>query len=136
MCTTSGLPALGMVAATAEQRRVTDVQLELVHVANPRDQRVELSRRNVADAAAMLAHKMAMRARQVEERWPVRLVHVLHELPVAQGVEGPVNGGEMNLRMRIVNLRREIVGGEMVGGVREQLHHESTRGRDAAAFDA
>ena len=125
-----------MVPAAADQRDVPDVQLEGVLLAYPRDERVELGGRNVVDAAALLAHEMAVRAGEMKERRTVRLVHVFDESPLVQGVERPVHGRQMDLGMRVVNTRRQIVGGEMFGRAREQLDHEPPRGRDPPAFGA
>ena len=53
---------------------------------------------NVVDASALLAHEMPVRAGEVKERRPVRLVHVLDESPLVQRVERPVHGRQMDLR--------------------------------------
>ena len=66
-----------MLLAAADERDMTDVQLEAVLLTNPRDERVELARGNVVDAPALFADEMAVCAREMEERRTVRLVHVL-----------------------------------------------------------
>jgi hypothetical protein len=125
-----------VLTAAADQRDVPDLQLEVVEIANPCHERVELAGGNVVDAAALLADEMAVCAREMEERRTVRLVHVFDESPFVQRVKCPVHGRKMNFRVRVVHASRQIIGGEMFGGAREQLDHEPAGRRDAAAFGA
>jgi hypothetical protein len=126
--------SLHVLPASTDERDMTDVQLEAVQLANPRDERVELARGNVVDTPALLADEMTVRAGEMEERRTVRLVHVFDESPFVQRVKGPVHGRKMNFRVRVVHASGQVVGGEMFGGAREQLDHEPARRRDSAAF--
>ena len=128
--------SLRVLLAAADERDMTDVQLEAVLLTNPRDERVELARGNVVDAPALFADEMAVCAREMEERRTVRLVHVFYESPVVQRVKGAVHGRKMNFRVCIVNASRQVVGGEMFGRAREQLDHEPAGRGDTAAFGA
>jgi hypothetical protein len=121
-----------VIAAPARERGVAEVQLEAVVLADPRDEGVELGGGNVANAPALLAHEMAVCAREVEERWTVRLVHVLHVSPLVQGVEGAVHGREMDLGVRVVNPEGEVVGAQVLRRAREQLDDQPSCGRDAS----
>jgi hypothetical protein len=121
-----------VIAAPARERGVAEVQLEAVVLADPRDEGVELGGGHVANAPALLAHQMAVCAREVEERWTVRLVHVLHVSPLVQGVEGAVHGREMDLRVRVVNPEREVVGAQVLRRAREQLDDQPSCGRNAS----
>jgi hypothetical protein len=121
-----------VIAAPARERGVAEVQLEAVVLADPRDDGVELSGGNVANAPALLAHEVAVYAREVEERWTVRLVHVLHVSPLVQGVEGAVHGREMDLRVRVVNSESQVVGSQVLRRAREQLDDQPSCGRNAS----
>jgi hypothetical protein len=125
-----------VIPAAPDQCDVPDVQLEGVPLAYPVHEHVEFLGRNVVDTAALLAHEMAVRAREMEERRTVRLVHVLDEPPGVQGVKGPVDGRQMDLGMRVMHARRQVVGGEMFARAREQLDHEPPGGCDAPTFGA
>jgi hypothetical protein len=121
-----------VIAAPARERGAVEVQLEAVVLADPRDEGVELGGGNIANAPALLAHKMAVCAREVEERRTVRLVHVLHVSPVVQGVEGAVHGREMDLRVRVVNSESQVVGSQVLRRAREQLDDQPSCGRNAS----
>ena len=123
-----------MLTASADERDMAHVQLEAVELTNPCDERVELTGRDVVNAPAPLADKMAVRAGEMKERRTVRLVHVFDESPFVQRVKSPVHGREVNFRVRVVHASCQVVGGEMFGGAREQLDHEPARRRDTAAF--
>jgi hypothetical protein len=125
-----------VIAAPAHQRGMPHVQLEVVLPADTRDQRVELGRGNVTDAPAELAHQVPVRAREMEERRTMRPVHVLHEPPGVERLERSVHGGEVDLRVRAVNPVREVVGGQVLLGVREQLDDQPSRGGDASPVGA
>ena len=121
-----------VIPAAADQRDVTDLELEVVDVADPRDERVELRGRHIVNAPALVAHEMAVRAGEMEERSTVWLMHVFYESPIVQGVKCPVDGREVNFGMRAVHARGQLVGREMFARARQQLHHEATRSRDAS----
>ena len=125
-----------VIPAAADQRDVTNLELEVVDIADPRDERVELCRRHVVDAPALLAHEMTVRAGEVKERCTVWLMHVFHQSPAVQGVKCPVDGREMNFRMRAVHARCQLVGREMFARAREQLHDEAPRSCDASPLGA
>lgn len=71
-----------MVPALAHECDVPDMPVEGVQVAQACDERVELGGRDVVDAAALLAHKMEVCAREVKERRTVRSVHMFDKSPL------------------------------------------------------
>ena len=81
-----------VVTALTDQSDVAHVQVEVVLLPNARDEGVELRGGHVVYASASLAHQMAVRAREMEERRTARLMHVLEHSPLSQRVEGPVHG--------------------------------------------
>jgi hypothetical protein len=120
---------LEMVPAAAHECDVADVPFEGVQVADACDERVELGGWNVVDPAALVAHKMAVCAREMKERRTVRSVHMFDKSPVVQGVKGPVHGRQMNFWVGGVHPCRQIIGGEMLVRPCEQLDHEPARRR-------
>ena len=57
-----------VVATSADQRDVADLELEAVQLAHADDERVEFAGRHVVDPPALLADEMPVCAREVEER--------------------------------------------------------------------
>ena len=130
---TSGVPCS---VQRPDERDLAEVEVETVSIVKPSDEGVELGGRNVVYPSALFAHQVTVRTAEVEERRPVRLMHVLDELPVAQRVERAIHGRKMNLRMRGVYARGEIVSSEVSRCAGQQLDDESTRGRDASSVGA
>jgi hypothetical protein len=115
-----------MVAAAANECGLTDVEIEVVAVANAADQVVELGGGYVVHGAAPLTDEMAVCTHEMEERLTVRVVNSLDEPPLAQRIECPVHRRKMNFWMRVMQTIRKIVGAQVLLRVRKEIDHHPT----------
>ena len=123
-----------MRGAAAEQREVTDLELELVTLAERRAQLVEQLRRHVDDIAADLTHEVLVRVTDVVHGRAMPDMSVLYDTHVGQRVERPVDRCEVYLRMVGLNHLGQLLGGEVPGGFHQRRHDDATRSGDPAAF--
>jgi len=125
-----------MVAAAANECGLTDVEIEVVAVANAADQVVELGGGYVVHGAAPLTDEMAVCTHEMEERLTVRVVNSLDESPLAQRIECPVHRRKMNFWMRVMQTIRKIVGAQVLLRVRKEIDHHAPSSCDAVSVGA
>jgi hypothetical protein len=128
--------AFASTVATAHEREVAGMQLEVVVVAQTRDERRELLGRKVDHVAARLAHEMLVVERQVVDRRPVADVDVLDDPHAHQRFHRSVDRGEVDRRLAEADQTRDLVDREMVVATGEELDHEATRLGDALTAHA